>query len=184
MDSFANVDVNYPDGQTNKTVVPAEIQARGFKPPVRTASGELVKGDNLAANHLNFILNDIYNKFSNARLVTESNGNTDQGYRKYSNGDVDMWGFATPGTDGTALVTYPVSLPEATRDIMVSILTANNTTDINAHSVMIMANTWSTTGFRAKAVYKPKAAASDVLPSQNGFMWRATYHAAMVVNNG
>lgn len=58
--SFAANDVTYSDGQENRVRPPDEIFANGFKPPVRNPDGSVSKGDPLAANHLNYILNDIY----------------------------------------------------------------------------------------------------------------------------
>lgn len=58
--SFADTDITYSDGQTNKLKPPDEIYTNGFKPPVRNSDGSVMKGDPLAANHLNYILNDLY----------------------------------------------------------------------------------------------------------------------------
>ncbi|AEX65695.1 hypothetical protein DIBBI_gp27 [Xanthomonas phage vB_XveM_DIBBI] len=182
MDSFANVDVNYPDGQTNKTVVPAEIQARGFKPPIRTATGELEKGDNLAANHLNFILNDIYNKLKasgdSAITVVEAGGDTANGYRSYSNGHIEMWGTGTPGADGNVTITYPVVLPALTRDIQISMLSTPDGTNMDLHAGMIISQSQTPTGFRARCIFRSSGSTSNGA-SQNGFTWRANYHPAV-----
>lgn len=58
--TFAATVVTYVDGQENKVRPPDEIFATGFKPPVKNADGSVTKGDPLSANHLNYILNDIY----------------------------------------------------------------------------------------------------------------------------
>ncbi|MCW1825682.1 phosphoglycolate phosphatase [Enterobacter asburiae] len=54
---FAEQNMQYPDGQNNKELVPPEILLRGFAPPYKTPDGQIVAGDKLAANHLNYILN-------------------------------------------------------------------------------------------------------------------------------
>lgn len=181
MESFANTDVDYPDGQSNRVVVPAEIQARGFKPPVRTASGELEKGDSLAANHLNYILNDIYKKFSNSKIIVESSGDATSGYRRYSNGDIEIWGYSTPNASGVATVSYPITLPGNTRNIQLTMLASEDANN-DLHSVMLVANSWTTQGFRAKAVYKKVSASENVVPSQNGFIWNVMYRNVQAVN--
>lgn len=58
--SFANTDVTYPDGQSNKEPIPNEILDKGFVPPVRMPDGSISAGSKLAANHLNTLLNDLY----------------------------------------------------------------------------------------------------------------------------
>lgn len=58
--SFANTDVSYPDGQSNKEPIPNEILDKGFVPPVRMPDGSISAGSKLAANHLNTLLNDLY----------------------------------------------------------------------------------------------------------------------------
>lgn len=54
---FAEQNMQYPDGQNNKEPIPPEILLRGFAPPYKTPDGQIVAGDKLAANHLNYILN-------------------------------------------------------------------------------------------------------------------------------
>lgn len=54
---FAEQNMQYPDGQNNKELIPPEILLRGFSPPYKTPDGQIVAGDKLAANHLNYILN-------------------------------------------------------------------------------------------------------------------------------
>lgn len=164
MDSFANVDVNYPDGQTNKTVVPAEIQARGFKPPIRTATGELEKGDNLAANHLNFILNDIYNKLGASRQIEKKSGDNQNGYVQYSNGDVEMWGIATTPASGMLVVNYPVNIPAATRDIQLT-----DIGELQAVGVRVGGNPTSS-GF---TLYASNSSGAGVV---RAVFWKAIYH--------
>lgn len=179
MESFASTDVEYPDGQTNKTVVPAEIQARGFKPPVRTSGGDLERGDSLAANHLNYILNDIYNKLASSRILSDFGGDNTSGYRRYTNGDIEMWGGGVAGTDGNTQITYPITLPAATRDIQVSILTVKGGADMSIHAVMVVDESQTTTGFIARTIYRDAAANSVNQPSRNGFRWNANYRAKL-----
>ena len=42
--SFANTDVSYPDGQSNKEPIPDEILDKGFVPPVRMPDGSISAG--------------------------------------------------------------------------------------------------------------------------------------------
>ena len=69
--SFANTDVSYPDGQSNKEPIPDEILDKGFVPPVRMPYGSISAGSKLAANHLNTLLNDLYAQIAdlNARIA-------------------------------------------------------------------------------------------------------------------
>ncbi|QDH45698.1 structural protein [Pantoea phage vB_PagM_AAM37] len=170
MESFANVDVNYPDGQTNKTVVPAEIQARGFKPPVRSTDGTLEPGSNLAANHLNYILNDIYNQLQAVNLVTESGGDNINGYRKFRDGTVEAWG-AGKLVNGDLNVTLPTTFPEVPADIMTTIGGTNFGNNVDV--VAALSATTTTIAFRGR--YVPVAGGAGG-PSGANFSWRAAYH--------
>ncbi|AMO81564.1 hypothetical protein [Obesumbacterium proteus] len=69
--SFANTDVTYPDGQSNKEPIPDEILDKGFVPPVRMPDGSISAGSKLAANHLNTLLHDLYAQIAdlNARIA-------------------------------------------------------------------------------------------------------------------
>lgn len=62
--SFAGTDVTYPDNQSNRVRPPDEIFSVGFKPPVKNPDGSVSKGDSLAANHLNYILHDLYSRIA------------------------------------------------------------------------------------------------------------------------
>ena len=170
MKSFANVDVGYPDGQTNKTVVPAEIQARGFKPPVRATDGTLELGDNLAANHLNYILNDIYNQLQAGNLVVESGGDNNNGYRKFRDGTVEAWGVGML-VNGDLTVTLPTTFPAAPADIITTIGGTNF--GINVDVVAALSATTTTIAFRGR--YIPVAGGAGGL-SGTKFSWRAAYH--------
>lgn len=60
MDSFAAQDLQFDDGQNNKEPIPDEIQQYGWRPPVRAQDGSIIAGHKLTANHLNYIINDLY----------------------------------------------------------------------------------------------------------------------------
>ncbi|EEV9286097.1 phosphoglycolate phosphatase [Escherichia coli] len=67
LDSFAAQNLTFSDGQNNKEAIPEEIVEYGFKPPVRAADGSIQVGDKLAANHLNYLLNDLYSQISDLK---------------------------------------------------------------------------------------------------------------------
>lgn len=77
INSFAETDVTYSDGQKNKEPIPDEILASGFVPPVRMPDGSISSGSKLAANHLNTLLNDLYSQVSELknRLAKLESGN-------------------------------------------------------------------------------------------------------------
>jgi len=164
MDSFASKDIQYPDGQPNKVVVPAEIQESGFKPPVRASNGELILGDALSANHLNYILNDLYNQLKSAPKVTKKTGDSGSGTRVFSNGDIEMWGLASVPSSGILDVVYPIPLPDITYDIRVT-----DTGDLNAASVRIGGGS-TKTGFR---IY---ASNSQGVGVSRAVYWKVVYH--------
>lgn len=69
MDSWAATDTSYPSQYAdtpNKAAPPDEMQAVGWVPTYIDAAGNLVTGDALTAQHINFILNDLYSKYSAA----------------------------------------------------------------------------------------------------------------------
>lgn len=69
MDSWAENDVAYPSlnaDTPNKAEPPEEMQAVGFVPTYLDAAGNLVTGDALTAQHVNFILCDLYSKYRTA----------------------------------------------------------------------------------------------------------------------
>lgn len=67
MDSWAETDKTYKgQGGTdipNKQTPSEELQATGFAPTYFDESGNLVFGDGLSAQVMNFILNDLYKKY-------------------------------------------------------------------------------------------------------------------------
>lgn len=68
MDSFAAKDLKFDDGQNNKEVLPDEIQQYGFRPPVRAQDGTIIAGHKLAAQHLNYIINELYKKIADQEI--------------------------------------------------------------------------------------------------------------------
>lgn len=67
MDSWADTDKTYP-GQggadiPNKQAPSQEKQATGFSPTYIDDQGNLVVGDGISAQEINFILNDLYTKY-------------------------------------------------------------------------------------------------------------------------
>lgn len=167
MDSFAATDRDYSDGQSNREVVPEEIRVYGFKPPVRMPDGTLQLGDYLAANHLNYILNDLYSQLSGSLIVTERSGDSTAGYRVFSNGDVEAWGRATTGSDGTVSVTYGTAMPAVTGDIQLTDTSSAN----DSASVKVNLSSVSTTGFIIRAANASAAALSGRV-----VLWKANYH--------
>lgn len=68
MDSWAATDATYT-GPNNATIPgkeepPAEMQATGFVPTYFDINGNIVFGDGLTAQHMNYILNDLYTKYT------------------------------------------------------------------------------------------------------------------------
>lgn len=66
MDSWAESDITYPSQNAdtpNKEEPPEEMQAAGFAPSYIDKGGNLIIGDPLTAQHMNFILCDIYQKY-------------------------------------------------------------------------------------------------------------------------
>lgn len=176
MDSFANSNITYDDGQLNREPVPEEIVVYGFKPPIRLPDGSIQEGDYLSANHLNYILNDLYKQLSNSLVVVESGGDTGGGYRKFTNGDIEMWGRATPNSSGDAVVTYPIALSKATRDIQVNSLADASQTSTDIHVTMIIDGSYTATGFRTKSAVAGAQGGANAA-SANAYLWRAYFHA-------
>lgn len=176
VDSFSNEDRQYSDGQNNREPIPDEIIAYGFKPPVKLPDGSIEVGDFLAANHLNYIFNDLYAKLAIAMVVVESFGDSTGGYRKFSNGDIEMWGRGGPNSTGDTTITFPVVLPATTRDLQVGSMMASTVT-LDIHVTMVVDNSVTTTGFRTKSVARA-ATATNNTASTNAFWWRAYYHAS------
>lgn len=165
MESFANDDVTYVDGQLNKEIVPAEIVAKGFKPPVLLPDGSIEEGDHLPANYLNYILNDIYKVIgANAYYPVSKTGSNSAGSVTYSNGDIEAWGSATTNASGVATVTYPVLFPSPAGDIQVTSIGSTN----DAVTVKVSGST--TGGFTIRA----NDAASAVVANR-GVFWRSKY---------
>lgn len=166
MENFAATTRVYSDGQNNREEVPAEIVQYGFKPPVKLPDGSIEVGDFLSANHLNFMFYDIYQKLSTSLVVTEKSGNTTAGYRKFSNGDIEAWGRATTGADGSVTVNYGIQMPSPTGDIQITDTASGN----DNVSVKVTLST-SVTGFTIRAANASGAA----LPGRI-VLWKAVYH--------
>lgn len=69
MDSWAESDITYPSlnaDTPNKAEPPAEMQAAGFVPTYMDKGGNLVIGDPLTAQHVNYIFWDLYRKYKDA----------------------------------------------------------------------------------------------------------------------
>lgn len=165
MESFANSDRQYSDGQNNREPIPEEVQTYGFKPPVRLPDGSIEKGDFLSSNHLNYILNDLYSKLASARVVTQKGGDSSEGYTVFSDGTIEMWGRATTLAAGSVNVVFPIPIPSPTRDIQL-------TTTGETQPVIVLVNQASLTanGFTAYATTGAGAATSRT------FHWKAVYH--------
>lgn len=66
MDSWAESDISYPSQNAdtpNKQEPSQEMQATGFVPTYIDAAGNLVIGDAITAQHMNFILCDLFRKY-------------------------------------------------------------------------------------------------------------------------
>lgn len=61
---FAANNIQYPDLQPNKAALSDEILANGFKPPIITQNGTVQYGDPLSAQHLNYLMNEIFNRLT------------------------------------------------------------------------------------------------------------------------
>lgn len=166
MENFAATTRVYSDGQNNREEVPAEIVQYGFKPPVKLPDGSIEVGDYLAANHLNFIINDIYKKLSTSLVVTEKSGNTNAGYRKFSNGDIEAWGRAVTGADGSVTVNYGIQMPAPTGDIQ-----ATDSGGANDNTSIKVTLPATVTGFTIRA-----GNVSGAPLSGRVVIWRAVYH--------
>lgn len=74
MDSWAESDVSYPSlnaDTPNKQEPPQEMQTSGLVPTYMDKAGNLVIGDALTAQHMNYLLWDLYRKYSAALLRIE-----------------------------------------------------------------------------------------------------------------
>lgn len=111
MNSFANGNVTSSDGRKNKEAVPDEIFARGFVPPVPTPDGSWQAGDELPANWLNWLLNDLYKGAVTQDRTPASQPANQQNYFCVQCGDVLIQGgFFVPSdvtTVAPRLMTYP-----------------------------------------------------------------------------
>lgn len=70
MDSWAASDTTYPSQNAdtpNKEAPTDEMVAVGFAPTYLDKNGNLVVGDPLTAQHINYLFNDLYSKLSAAQ---------------------------------------------------------------------------------------------------------------------
>lgn len=75
MDSWAESDVSYPSQYAdtpNKGAPPEEMQSVGWVPTYMDKAGNLVTGDALTAQHMNYILCDLYRKYKDALARIEA----------------------------------------------------------------------------------------------------------------
>ncbi|HEY3591913.1 MAG TPA: phosphoglycolate phosphatase [Buttiauxella sp.] len=75
MDSWADSDKSYPSlnaDTPNKQEPSQEMQAAGFVPTYMDRGGNLVTGDPLTAQHMNYILWDLYGKYQAALARIEA----------------------------------------------------------------------------------------------------------------
>ncbi len=166
MDSFASTARQYDDGQNNREEIPAEIQQFGWKPPVKLPDGSIVEGDFLAANHLNQIFYDLYQKLKASVVITKEVITDAGGYQVLSNGDIEMWGSATTGSDGNAVLNLPLAMPGPTRDIQFTVAHATG----NVYVTSLQPNS-TYTAFTVHVVTPAGALASGVT-----ILWRVKYH--------
>ncbi|WP_454889515.1 phosphoglycolate phosphatase [Serratia quinivorans] len=81
MDSWAESDISYPSQNAetpNKQEPSQEMQATGFVPTYIDTAGNLVIGDAITAQHMNFILCDLFRKYRALlqRVATVEGGGT------------------------------------------------------------------------------------------------------------
>lgn len=93
----------------NKEPLPEEIVANGFRPPVQTPDGVYEYGDELTANWLNWLLNDLYKSVVVEDISgTVTPGPTFDSYFAIKCGDVMVQGGAFQCTASTTLLTFPI----------------------------------------------------------------------------
>ena len=113
MNSFANGNVTASDGRKNKEAIPAEIYVRGFVPPVQTPDGSWQAGDELPANWLNYVLNDLYKGAVTQDLTPASRPANQQNYFAVQCGDVLIQGGFFNPDDVTStsprLMRFPIA---------------------------------------------------------------------------
>lgn len=109
MNSFAPTDKTV-DNRRNKEPVPEEIFAYGFVPPVQTPDGRWQAGDELPANWLNWLLNDMYKGVVTKNLTPSTPPANSSGYFAVQCGDLIFQGGTQNGlnTAGLNPLTFPV----------------------------------------------------------------------------
>ncbi|HDS6900694.1 TPA: phage tail protein [Enterobacter kobei] len=105
-----------------------------------------------------------------ARYVIKRGTNANGAWIIWSDGAVEVFGSAVTIVDGLATVTFPVQLPAVTRNISIAerisqdpgVSPASNP----MHVSIVIDNTVTTTGFKARCVM------ASGMASSNGFSWR------------
>ncbi|MEQ1977286.1 phage tail protein, partial [Xenorhabdus sp. SGI240] len=105
---------------------------------------------------------------SDARFVIERGRNANGLWVRWSDGAIELMGFATP-TDGLAIVNFPIALPEISPHISIAEYVPDAIWVNVAHTSMVISSTLTTTGFRVRC----QMAAGG--PSHYGFSWRLYY---------
>jgi hypothetical protein len=111
VNNFAVNNVTSADGRKNKQKVPDEIVAYGFKPPVQTPDGSWQAGDELPANWLNWLLNDLYKGAVTADLTSQGTlpSNAVAGsYRAIQIGNILFQQINITATAAQTTLTYPI----------------------------------------------------------------------------
>lgn len=104
-----------------------------------------------------------------AKFVTSRGSNANGTWIIWSDGAIELHGSQPSITDGLATITFPIALPKTIRFFsMAERLSADSgSSNQQFHVSMILDNTVTTTGFKARCQMATGA------PSSNGFSWRA-----------
>ena len=105
-----------------------------------------------------------------SKYVIKRGTNANGAWIIWSDGAVEVFGSAVTIVDGLATVTFPVQLPAVTRNISIAerisqdpgVSPASNP----MHVSIVIDNTVTTTGFKARCVM------ASGMASSNGFSWR------------
>jgi phage-related tail fiber protein len=103
-----------------------------------------------------------------AKYVTSRGSNANGAWVIWSDGAIDLYGRTPTIADGLATVTYPITLPRVGHYIsMAERLSSDSGSSVQqVHVSMILDNTISTSGFKARCQMVTGATSS------NGFSWR------------
>lgn len=105
----------------------------------------------------------------NAKYVTSRGSNVNGVWNIWSDGAIELYGHAPTIVDGLATVTFPIAIPKVVRHFTIAehLSGDSGSSVMQLHTSMIIDNTVSTTGFKARCQMSTGA------PSSNGFSWRA-----------